>query len=203
MKYAVAIFAAALVGVTPAIAQQHQHPQPTSHVSHPAMQSQSAHSTHPATHPSATQHRTVHHTAQHPRTTTRHAVSHHRTHATAHTRHVARNAARHVAHHVAAHAAFHRAPAVVVAKFRKNVVAVHRFHAGPYRSPLGWRYRRWVFGERLPSIYFGRSYWITDFLAFALVAPPDGYVWVRYGPDAVLIDQYTGEIIQVNYGVFY
>ena len=29
-----------------------------------------------------------------------------------------------------------------------------------------------------------------------LYAPPDGYVWVRYGPDAVLIDEDTGEIVQ-------
>jgi len=30
-----------------------------------------------------------------------------------------------------------------------------------------------------------------------------GYVWVRYGPDALLIDTYTGEIIQVRYDVFW
>jgi len=90
-----------------------------------------------------------------------------------------------------------------VLKLRKNVVALHRFHAGPYRAPPGWRYRRWVFGERLPGIYFAPGFWITDFLAFDLFPPPDGYVWVRYGPDAVLIDRYTGEIIQVDYGVFF
>jgi len=128
-------------------------------------------------------------------------------------RHVARHAAhaRHVAHHhiihhavrAAVRPAFHRAPAAVVAKFRRNVVAVHRFHAGPYGAPPGWHYQRWVFGERLPAIYFAPAFWISDFLAFDLLAPPDGYVWVRYGPDALLIDQYSGEIIQVDYGVFY
>jgi Ni/Co efflux regulator RcnB len=30
-----------------------------------------------------------------------------------------------------------------------------------------------------------------------------GTVWVRYGDDALLIDQYTGEVIQVAYGIFW
>jgi len=34
------------------------------------------------------------------------------------------------------------------------------------------------------------------------MAPPDGYVWVRYGDDALLIDEYSGDIIQVEYDVF-
>ena len=33
--------------------------------------------------------------------------------------------------------------------------------------------------------------------------PPPGTVWVRYGRDALLIDRYTGEVIQVEYSVFY
>ena len=33
--------------------------------------------------------------------------------------------------------------------------------------------------------------------------PPPDAVWVRYGDDALLIDRYTGEVIQVEYGVFY
>ena len=35
------------------------------------------------------------------------------------------------------------------------------------------------------------------------MAPPWGYEWVRYGPDAVLIDVRTGQILQVRYGVFW
>ena len=33
--------------------------------------------------------------------------------------------------------------------------------------------------------------------------PPYGYVWVRYGDDALLVDVDTGEILRVVYGVFY
>jgi Ni/Co efflux regulator RcnB len=170
-------------------------------MSHPVTHAPSAHTMHAVTHPHVTpRHVTTHHTYYHHlHATTRHAVSHHHHHAVAvHTRHPVHHVA-----HVKSHPTFHRAPATVVAKLRRNVVAVHRFHAGPYRAPAGWRYRRWVFGERLPAIYFVPGFWITDFLAFSLVPPPDGYVWVRYGPDALLIDQYTGEIVQVDYGVFY
>jgi Ni/Co efflux regulator RcnB len=90
-----------------------------------------------------------------------------------------------------------------VAGLRRNIHAVHRFHAGIYRAPPGFYYRRWGYGEFLPAVYWGRDYWITDYLAYGLFAPPDGYIWVRYGPDALLLDEYTGEIIQVDYDEFY
>ena len=190
MKYVFALFAA-MVLTPPAAAQQPHpgggggHPAPTMHAPRPAM-----HASRPAMHPhAAMRHTTIHHTV-HRRVTT-HRVVHHAT--------------VHHAHH-AIHATArpgHRAPSAAVAKLRRNVVAVHRFHAGPYRAPPGFRYRRWAFGERLPGIFFAPAFWISDFLAFDLFPPPDGYVWVRYGPDALLIDRYTGEIIQVDYGVFY
>ena len=81
--------------------------------------------------------------------------------------------------------------------------ASHRYRAGAYRPPQGYTYRRWAYGQRLPGAYYARNFWISNFLAYSLFAPPPGLVWVRYGPDALLIDQYTGEIIQVRYGVFY
>ena len=192
MKFASALFAAALLAVTPAAAQPH----PTSHASRPTTHAPVGHPTPSTARPRTSARRPTTHTVAHhrrPTTHTHHAVSHHR-HPTVRTHHVA---------HAAPRPAFHRAPTAVVARLRKNVVAVHRFHAGAYRAPPGWRYRRWTFGERLPGLYFGRDFWITDFLAFGLFAPPDGLIWVRYGPDALLIDQYTGEIVQVDYGVFY
>ena len=36
--------------------------------------------------------------------------------------------------------------------------------------------------------------------AYGLFTPP-GLIWVRYDDDALLIDQYTGEILQVRYDV--
>jgi Ni/Co efflux regulator RcnB len=86
--------------------------------------------------------------------------------------------------------------------YQRNVTAQHHFHAGDYHAPQGYSYRRWSYGERLPSLYFGRDYWIGDYGSYDLMAPPDGYVWVRFGPDALLIDEDSGEIVQVEYGVF-
>jgi Ni/Co efflux regulator RcnB len=95
-----------------------------------------------------------------------------------------------------------RHPANVLA-LRSNTQASHRFHAGTYHRPHGYHFRHWRYGEHLPSFYFVSSYWIMDYLMYSLFAPPDGYVWVRVGDDALLIDRYTGEIIRVEYGVFY
>jgi Ni/Co efflux regulator RcnB len=190
MKYTAAVFAAGLFAAAPAAAQpQHPPSHPAAPMGHPTM-----HAASPAMHSTAFAHRPTVHTAHH--------VTYH--HVTTHAHHVVHHP--HVVHHVmraTSHPAFHHAPAAVVARLRKNVVAAHRFHAGLYRAPPGWHYQRWTFGAYLPAIYFAPAFWISDFLAFDLFAPPDGYVWVRYGPDALLIDRYSGEIIQVEYGVFY
>ncbi len=83
-----------------------------------------------------------------------------------------------------------------------NYVAAHRYHWRPYIRPHGWFYRRWVFGQVMPRIFWVRNYWITDFWMFGLTIPPYGCEWVRYGDDAILIDVNTGEILQVVYGIF-
>ena len=86
---------------------------------------------------------------------------------------------------------------------RRAVRATHRFHAGAYRRPAGWYSHHWTVGARLPRAWFARNYWITDFGIYGLIAPPDGLVWVRVGPDAMLIDPDTGEVIQVEYNLFW
>jgi Ni/Co efflux regulator RcnB len=90
-----------------------------------------------------------------------------------------------------------------VLKFRANITAAHRFHFGVYVKPAGWYQKRWTYGERLPPAFFVRTYWINDYAMFGLMEPWDGYVWVRDGNDALLIDEDTGEIIRVEYDVFY
>jgi Ni/Co efflux regulator RcnB len=92
----------------------------------------------------------------------------------------------------------------VVLKVRANIRAPHRFRAPrAYIRPAGWYAHRWVYGERLPRAFFAPGYFILDFAAFGLLAPWDGYEWVRYGDDALLIDVETGEVIRVEYDVFY
>jgi Ni/Co efflux regulator RcnB len=88
-------------------------------------------------------------------------------------------------------------------KWRRAVTSPRRFHIGTYHAPRGYHYRRWNYGQFLPSAYWARSFWLSNFVAYGLFAPPPDAVWVRYGPDALLIDRYTGEIISVQYNVFY
>jgi Ni/Co efflux regulator RcnB len=87
--------------------------------------------------------------------------------------------------------------------FHRSLNASHRFHAPGYRRPSGWYAHRWSFGEFLPAAFWARDYWLIDFADYDLPPPPYGAVWVRVGNDALLIDQDSGEIITVEYGVFY
>jgi Ni/Co efflux regulator RcnB len=92
----------------------------------------------------------------------------------------------------------------VVLKVRANIKAPHRFHpAKAYVRPPGWYAHKWVYGERLPRAFFAPEYFILDFAAYGLLEPWPGYEWVRYGDDALLIDVETGEVIRVEYDVFY
>lgn len=88
-------------------------------------------------------------------------------------------------------------------QFHQAFNAQRRFRAPAYRRPPGWYARRWTFGEFLPAAFWARDYWLSNYVDYALPPPPFGAVWVRYGNDALLIDQDTGEIITVEYGVFY
>ena len=78
-----------------------------------------------------------------------------------------------------------------------------RFHAPAYHQPQGYYVHHWTWGETLPPAFWVRDYWLTDYVVFDLFPPPPGAVWVRVGPDALLIDQFSGEIIEVEYNVFY
>ena len=87
--------------------------------------------------------------------------------------------------------------------YHQNFRSGRRFHAPAYRRPPGWSYQRWTFGQILPALYWGQQYWLNDYVSYDLPPPPYGAVWVRYGNDALLIDRDTGEIITVEYDVFY
>jgi Ni/Co efflux regulator RcnB len=79
----------------------------------------------------------------------------------------------------------------------------HRFHLGAYRAPYGFYARDWAFGDFLPRGWFGEGYWVGDYLDYDLPYPPPGYVWVRVGGDAIMVDRFTGRIVQVVRGIFY
>ena len=88
-------------------------------------------------------------------------------------------------------------------RYERNTSAQHRYDRGDYRWPRGYGYQRWTYGQFLPQVFFNESSRIYDYADYRLPYPPPGAAWVRYGPDALLIDRDTGEIIQVIYGVFY
>lgn len=87
--------------------------------------------------------------------------------------------------------------------YQRNFVAPRHFHAGGYMRPHGWYEHRWTYGEILPALFWTQNYWLNDYYDYGLADPPPGFVWVRYGNDALLIDENSGEVLQVEYDVFY
>ena len=86
--------------------------------------------------------------------------------------------------------------------YQHNFQAARSFRIGPYHRPPGWTAHRWGFGEILPRAYWGPQFILADYWLFALEVPPSGYEWVRDGNDALLVNTDSGEILQVEYGVF-
>lgn len=76
------------------------------------------------------------------------------------------------------------------------------FHLGIYFDPFGYGYRAFGIGYRLQPLYFGQRYWI-DPAMYGLPFPPPGAQWVRYWNDAVLVDMYSGEVIDVIHNFFW
>src|SRR3546814_4031541 len=53
------------------------------------------------------------------------------------------------------------------------------------------------------SLLFGSSYWINDPYNYRLPPAYGPYRWVRYYNDALLVDTYTGEVVDVVYDIFW
>jgi Ni/Co efflux regulator RcnB len=86
--------------------------------------------------------------------------------------------------------------------YQHNFRAARSYHVGPYHRPSGWSAHTWGYGQILPRAYWTSQYILADYWLFALEVPPAGYEWVRDGSDALLINTDSGEILQVEYGVF-
>ncbi|MGA7711756.1 MAG: RcnB family protein [Rhizomicrobium sp.] len=95
-----------------------------------------------------------------------------------------------------------RPKAVDRGTYQHNYQAARRYKIGPYHPPQGWTAHRWAYGEILPRAYWDSQYFLADYWLFGLEVPPAGYEWVRDGDDAILVNTYTGEVLQVEYGVF-
>jgi len=79
----------------------------------------------------------------------------------------------------------------------------NRAHAAPFVYPPGWVYRRWVIGGLLPPLFLAPSYYYSEWAALGLDPPPPGFQWVRYGPDLLLVNVTTGEVVETVYDAFY
>jgi len=77
------------------------------------------------------------------------------------------------------------------------------FHLGFYYDPYGWGYQPFSIGWRLWSGYYGQRYWINDPWMYRLPYAPPGYVWVRYWNDALLVDTFTGTVVDMIPGFFW
>jgi Ni/Co efflux regulator RcnB len=87
--------------------------------------------------------------------------------------------------------------------FARRYHAERRFRFGGYRyRPNGWYFRTWNYGDFLPTGWFGSDYYL-DWADYGLPPPPVGCEWIAQGPDAVLVDVWTGEVLSVYSGVFY
>ena len=76
------------------------------------------------------------------------------------------------------------------------------FRLGIYYDPFGYGYQQFNIGFRLAPVYFGERYWI-DPAMYELPYPPPGTQWIRYWNDAVLVDIYSGEVVDVIHGFFW
>ena len=79
----------------------------------------------------------------------------------------------------------------------------HSIRGPAFRYPPGFSYRAWTTGSILPSVFLTPSYFFDDYAPLGLGPPPAGYRWVRYGPDLLLVNVYTGRVADVVDGVFF
>jgi hypothetical protein len=71
------------------------------------------------------------------------------------------------------------------------------FHLGFYYDPYGWGYYPYQIGWRLWPSYYSSRYWINDPWYYRLPYAPPGYAWVRYWNDALLVDTWTGTVVDM------
>lgn len=78
------------------------------------------------------------------------------------------------------------------------------FRLGAYSAPYrNYSYRRLNSGFYLDTLFFGSRYWINDPWQYRLPPAYGPYRWIRYYDDALLVDTYSGEVVDVIYDFFW
>lgn len=78
-----------------------------------------------------------------------------------------------------------------------------RYRGWVYQQPRGFYSRSWVYGDIVPRGWWDTQYRILDWWSYDLPIPPVGFESVRVGDDALLIDMYSGRVVQVAYDLFW
>lgn len=81
----------------------------------------------------------------------------------------------------------------------RNAYRIGRYYS-PYRN---YSYRRLSIGVGLDSLFYSNRYWISDPWQYRLPEAYGPYRWVRYYNDALLVDIYSGEVVDVIYDFFW
>jgi len=97
----------------------------------------------------------------------------------------------------------HGPPGPAGAQFSYRGRMINRLHITPFVYPAGYAYRRWVIGAILPPLFLVPDYYYADWATLGLAEPPPGFQWLRYGPDLLLVNTATGQVVDTVYGVFY
>ena len=78
------------------------------------------------------------------------------------------------------------------------------FRPGRYYSPYAnYSYNRLSIGFQLQSLFYGQRYWVSDPWQYRLPEVYGPYRWVRYYDDVLLVDIYSGEVVDVIYDFFW
>ena len=79
-----------------------------------------------------------------------------------------------------------------------------RYRLGRYYSPYSnYGYRHYGIGAALLPLFYSERYWIDDPYSYRLPEAYGEYRWVRYYNDALLVDIYSGEIVDEIDNFFY
>lgn len=81
----------------------------------------------------------------------------------------------------------------------RNIYRVGRYYS-PYRN---YNYSRLSIGLFLNSGFYGNNYWVNDPWQYRLPEVYGPYKWVRYYDDVILVDIYTGEVVDVIHDFFW
>lgn len=77
------------------------------------------------------------------------------------------------------------------------------FQLGWYNDPFGWGYQPYGIGWRMWPSYYSSHYWLNDPWQYRLPYAPAGTRWIRYWDDAVLVDLWSGQVVDVIYNFFW